>query len=65
MRTTQYDSVCYRTEQREEPVRLKNLRTGARGVSFGCTYAGETVQVRLDNGELDSWERKDCIETTN
>mgnify|MGYP001052223932 CR=1 FL=1 len=64
MRTTQYDSVCYRTEQREEPVRLKNLRTGARGVSFGCTYAGETVQVRLDNGELDSWERKDCIETT-
>ena len=65
MRTTQYDNVCYRTEQREEPVRLKNLRTGARGVSFGCTYAGETVQVRLDNGELDSWERKDCIETTN
>ena len=65
MRTTQYDSVCYRTEQRDEPVRLKNLRTGAKGVTFGCTYAGETVQVRLDNGELDSWERRECIETNN
>ncbi|HZV82096.1 MAG TPA: hypothetical protein VFF53_08020 [Geobacteraceae bacterium] len=65
MRTTQYDSVCYRTEQRDEPIRLKNLRTGAKGVTFGCTYAGETVQVRLDNGELDSWDRRECIETNN
>lgn len=64
MKTSQYDSVCYRTEQREDPVRLKNIRTGAKALSFGCTYAGETVQVRLDNGELDSWERRDCIETT-
>jgi hypothetical protein len=65
MKANQYNSVCYRTEQREEPVRLKNLRTGAQGVTFGCTYAGETVQVRLDNGELDSWQRWECIETNN
>ena len=63
MKTTQYDKVCYRTEQRDEPVRLVNLRTGEEGVSFGCTMAGETVQVRLDNGELDSWERTECSET--
>jgi hypothetical protein len=65
MKTSQYDKVCYWTEQREEPVRLVNLRTGVEGVSFGCTYAGETVQVRLDNGELDSWERAECSETTH
>lgn len=65
MKTSQYESVCYRTEQREEPVRLRNLRTGVKAVSLGCTHAGETVQVRLDNGELDSWERSECAETTN
>jgi len=65
MKASQYDKVCYWTEQREEPVRLVNLRTGVEGVSFGCTYSGETVQVRLDNGELDSWERAECSETTH
>jgi len=65
MKTTQYDKVCYWTEQRDEPVRLRNLRTGTKAVSLGCTYAGETVQVRLENGELDSWERSECVETTN
>lgn len=65
METNQYDSVCYRTEQRDEMVRLTNLRTGAKAVSLGCTYSGETVQVRLDNGELDSWERWECIEATS
>jgi len=65
MKAVQYDKVCYFTEQREEPVALVNLRTGAKGVSFGCTYAGETVQVRLENGELDSWDRRDCRETTH
>lgn len=64
MKSTQYDKVCYSTEQRDEPVRLVNLRTGVEGVSFGCTIEGETVQVRLDNGELDSWERAECSETT-
>lgn len=62
MREQQYQQVCYRTEQREEGVVLKNLKTGEKGVSFGCTFSGETVQVRLENGELDSWERKECSE---
>jgi hypothetical protein len=65
MRATQYDKVCYLTEQRDEPVYLVNLRTGLKGTSFGCTHAGETVQVRLDNGELDSWEKAECEETTH
>lgn len=65
MKTTQYDKVCYRTEQQDEPVSLINLRTGLKGTSFGCTYEGETVQVRLANGELDSWERTECSETTH
>lgn len=65
MKTTQYDKVCYWTEQRDEPVRLVNKRTGREGVSFGCTNAGETIQVRLDNGELDSWERAECSETSH
>jgi hypothetical protein len=63
MRKAQYDKVCYWTEQRDEPVLLRNIVTGERGVSFGCTNAGETVQVRLNNGELDSWERIECAET--
>lgn len=65
MKTAQYNKVCYWTEQREEPVVLKNLKTGEIGVSFGCTEAGETVQVRLATGELDSWERTECSETTH
>ena len=65
MRTQQYQQVCYRTEQRDEGVVLKNMKTGETGVSFGCTFAGETVQVRLDNGELDSWESTECSEITH
>jgi len=65
MRVQLYQQVCYRTEQRDEGVVLKNLKTGEKGVSFGCTLAGETVQVRLENGELDSWERKECSEMTH
>ncbi|MSN26146.1 MAG: hypothetical protein GJV46_09790 [Geobacter sp.] len=63
MRATEYQKVCYWTEQRDEAVTLRNIRTGAIGVSFGCTNEGETVQVRLENGELDSWERSECSET--
>jgi len=51
------------TEQRDEPVQLTNIVTGERGITFGCTNAGETVQVRLTNGQLDSWERIECAET--
>ena len=64
MKTTEYDRVCYWTEQHEENVPLKNLRTGAVGYSFGCTMEGSTVQVRMANGELDSWEKRDCAALT-
>jgi len=62
MENRQYDKVCYATEQREESVPLKNLKSGAIGYSFGCTTAGTTIQVRLENGELDSWEKEECVE---
>ena len=64
MRQSEYDRVCYRTEQREEKIKLRNMKTGAVGYSFGCTYGGNTVQVRLLNGELDSWGREECRETS-
>lgn len=62
MTATTYGQVCYRTEQREEDVPLRNVKSGQLGYSFGCTYAGETVQVKLTNGELDSWSREECVE---
>jgi hypothetical protein len=62
MKTSEYDRVCYRTEQRDESIRLRNLTTGAIGYSFGCTPSGTTVQVRLSTGELDSWGREECME---
>lgn len=62
MTGTSYERVCYRTEQREDHVPLRNIRNGAEGVSFGCTLAGETVQVKLANGELDSWGKEECTE---
>lgn len=65
MRVQNYEQVCYRTEQREEGVMLRNLRTGETGISFGCTYEGETIQVRLESGELDSWQRLECSELTH
>jgi hypothetical protein len=58
-----YDKVCYWTEQREENIPLRNVKSGQLGYSFGCTQAGETVQVRLSNGELDSWNRDECVES--
>lgn len=62
MTATSYEQVCYRTEQRDENVPLRNLRNHQLGYSFGCTQAGETVQVRLADGGLDSWGRDECIE---
>ncbi len=62
METNKYDKVCYKTEQQEESVALRNIRTGQIGYTFGCTNAGETVQVRLANGELDSWSRNECTD---
>jgi hypothetical protein len=64
MTNTSYDKVCYRTEQREENVPLRNVKNGLLGYSFGCTLAGETVQVKLANGELDSWSRDECAESS-
>ena len=64
MKEKEYDRVCYFTEQREDKVTLRNIRTGEIGYSFGCTYEGETVQIRLPNGELDSWNRNECVEET-
>jgi hypothetical protein len=63
MTATTYDKVCYWTEQREENIPLRNVKNGQLGYSFGCTPAGETVQVRLANGELDSWSRDECAES--
>ncbi|SNB46559.1 hypothetical protein [Geobacter sp. DSM 9736] len=62
MRERDYDRICYITEQREESVALRNLRSGEVGYSFGCTYEGGTVQVRLNDGGLDSWTREECRE---
>lgn len=64
MKTTAYEKVCYRTEQQDEQVALRNLMSGEVGYSFGCTNAGNTIQVRLTNGTLDSWERDECIEVS-
>lgn len=58
-----YDKVCYRTEQREESVSLRNIKNGQLGYSFGCTQSGETIQVKLMSGELDSWGRDECVES--
>jgi len=62
MRQNDYDRVCYRTEQREESVLLRNKENGEIGYSFGCTQEGATVQVRLPDGQLDSWSRDECAE---
>jgi len=62
MKDAQYEKVCYRTDQREENVRLKNLKTGEIGYSVGCTKAGTTIQIRLENGDRDTWLREDCLE---
>ena len=63
MTVSSYNQVCYRTEQREESIPLRNVKNGNIGYSFGCTQAGETVQVKLTNGELDSWNRNECTES--
>lgn len=62
MKRSEYERVCYMTEQRDERVPLRNLKSGKLGYPFGCTTAGETVQVRLTDGTLDSWSRVDCSE---
>ena len=62
MKESQHIKVCERTERKEERVKLRNVRTGEIGLTFGCTIEGQTIQVELDNGEFDSWEPTDCEE---
>ena len=65
MNSRKYEQVCYRTEQRDEGVLLRNLKNGQTGYAFGCTAAGETVQVKLTVGGLDSWSRDECTEASS
>lgn len=60
MTANNFAQVCYRTEQREEEVPILNVNNQELGFSFGCTQAGETLLIRLKDGELDSWSRDDC-----
>jgi hypothetical protein len=62
MKESAHVDVCTRTEHKEERVRLRNNRTGEIGLSFFCTTAGETIQVELENGEMDSWLAEECEE---
>lgn len=61
MKNDQYEKVCYATERDEESVPLKNRKTGEIGFTYSCTFSGTTIQVRLQNGELDSWDKADCM----
>ena len=62
MKASTFEKVCYRTQQQDEHVALRNLKSGEIGYSFGCTNEGNTIQVRLRNGSLDSWVRDECME---
>jgi hypothetical protein len=62
MKESGFIDVCQRTEQKEERVKVRNTRTGQIGLTFGCTMEGETIQVELESGELDSWAKWDCEE---
>jgi hypothetical protein len=62
MKESGHIAVCERTERKEERVKLRNIRTDETGFTFGCTIEGQTIQVELENGELDSWDPADCEE---
>lgn len=62
MKEPGFVDVCQRTERKDERVRLRNTRTGQIGLTFGCTMEGETIQVELENGEMDSWPPEECEE---
>ena len=55
-------SESYAAVTKDERVRLRNVKTGQIGLTFGCTIEGETIQVELENGELDSWSPQECEE---
>lgn len=62
MREREHISVCERTEHDGEEVTLKNLTTGDLAKTCGCTRDGGTIQVRLSDGSLDSWNPEECEE---
>jgi hypothetical protein len=55
-----YSEICDRTQKRDERIKVKNRHTGEIGMSFSCTIEGDTVQVELQDGSLDSWPEDDC-----
>ena len=55
-----HSEICDTTERREQRVKVKNTKTGEIGLSYGCTIEGDTVQVELPDGSLDSWPEDDC-----
>lgn len=55
-----HSDICDRTERKDERVQVRNKKSGAVGLSFGCTIEGDTVQVELADGTLDSWPQDDC-----
>lgn len=55
-----HSEICDTTERKEQRVQVKNTRTGEIGLSYGCTIEGDTVQVELSDGSLDSWPEDDC-----
>lgn len=62
MRDSEHQSVCNRTERKDDRVRLRNRKTGREGLAFSCTEMGETIQVEMDDGSLDSWSAEECEE---
>ena len=55
-----HSEICDTTERRDQRVTVRNRNTGEIGLSFGCTIEGDTVQVELPDGSLDSWSEDDC-----
>ena len=55
-----HSEICDSTERRDERQQVKNRITGEIGLSYGCTPEGDTVQVELPDGSLDSWREDDC-----
>lgn len=55
-----HSEICDTTERREQRVNVRNKLTGEIGLSYGCTIEGDTVQVELPDGSLDSWPEDDC-----
>ncbi len=62
MKESGFADVCQRTERKDERVRLRNTKTGQIGLTFGCTIEGETIQVELADGSMDSWPPEECEE---